>query len=181
MIGYISLNMVKSQFTNTWQVNIEPEHSFQRRWRELAAIKLVFFKWFGLYCNTDCWFYCSNDCYWFEDLSVSKASKAESAIPPVNWWKFILLDLGFNLKNWNKLFWPQNPKWVKPNWCRWKKIHQHWASILFLTNALDMVRFPCRQHSRWAGKARLIRFWCRKGNHTGTLMIIASIVEEEVE
>ena len=31
-----------------------------------------------------------------------------------------------------------------------KKIHQHWVSILFLTCALDMVRFPCRQHSRCA-------------------------------
>ena len=56
-----------------------------------------------------------------------------------------------------------------------EKIHQLWVSILFLTGSLDMVRFPCRQHSRWTGKARLIRFWCRKGHHTGTLMIIASL------
>ena len=107
MIGYISLNMVKSQFTNTWQVNIEPEHSFQRRWRELAAIKLVFFKWFGLYCNTDCWFYCSNDCYWFEDLSVSKASKAESAIPPVDCWEYV--GPQFSLFSWSEL--PDVKKW----------------------------------------------------------------------
>ena len=167
MIGYISLNMVKSQFTNTWQVNIEPEHSFQRRWRELAAIKLVFFKWFGLYCNTDCWFYCSNDCYWFEDLSVSKASKAESAIPPVNWWEGIdpqfqyfpevsfqmwksgISNVGLRIRSVSNLI------------EQMKKIHQLWVSISFLTCALELVRFPCRQHSRWAEKARLIRFWCR--------------------
>ena len=85
------------------------------------------------------------DCYWFDVLSVSKASKAESAIPPVNWWEGI--DPQFSIFSWSGL--PDVKKLgsemlaseseVCQTWINVyeKKIHQLWVSILFLTFALD--------------------------------------------
>ena len=95
-----------------------------------------------------------SDCYWFDVLSVSKASKAESAIPPVNWWEGIdpqfqyspevsfqmwksgISNVGLRIRSGSNLIDADE-----------KKFHQLWVSILTLTGALDMFRFPCRQHS----------------------------------
>jgi len=128
---YGAKSVYKTDGVSHGQAYLEQEHSFQRRRRELAAIELFFSIWFGWYWLLLIWW---SFCF--------KGFKSRICNPS-RWLvgKNGISNVGLRILNVSNLIDAHE-----------KKIHQLWVSKLFLTCALDMVRFPCSSTPDGRGK-----------------------------